>query len=516
MVLPAGPTPSPSPSSSPSATASPSPTASVTAAPTLIAALTTGGSTTTTTTGTTGTTTIAGTGGSTTTGGGSTGANVLPPAGGVTAPQTGFVPPRPTALATVAATEASGIRPTTALAAGGLVVMGLGLVLGVLVARWGVIQRWMEKRSGRYTVALLLVLILLGGLLGLVWLTEGNAPQAAQDEATEPATEAAGLLPTLPPAPDLDPLFEQPAEVLGLPQPGEPGQGGFELFPASFQAERVIIPAIGVDAGLTNAAFTGTTWDVSALGDEVAYLEGTPRIGEPGVSALAGHVMHEQGLGPFRHLEQLRPGDLVLVQDGDIIYRYIIHEIVELPPDDVSYLYKETSNRELVLITCSDWDDQTWSYRNRVIVKASFSSWMDTSREPAMGQGSWNRHEVDTEGVERLGDWTKQKSDFVSDELYMFTEAPEGELSFTFEGERLRLQYLAHWNFGIFEVYVDDQLLTTIDAYSRASVVRSTEVFYLEPGEHTVRIVNTGKANPASRGVVMALDAIDIWQAAVR
>jgi LPXTG-site transpeptidase (sortase) family protein len=280
--------------------------------------------------------------------------------------------------------------------------------------------------------------------------------------------------------------------------------------PPAITGERIVIPSIGVDSALSSAPFVGTTWDITGLTDDVAHLEGTVAPGQPGLSVLAGHVMHERGLGPFRHLEQLTTGDYILIQEGDIIYRYRVELIEEVAPSDTAWMEEESTLSELVLVTCSDWDDESWSYLSRVLVKASFSSWVDASLDPVSSSSSWTRNEVNT--LDLSGKWETQQSEYTSGEDYQFSLDENAELTFSFEGERLRLQYLTHWDFGIFEVYVDGQLLTTIDAYSPSSRVVATEVFYLDPGEHTVKIVKTGEKNPDSVGTVIALDVIDIWQ----
>ena len=83
-------------------------------------------------------------------------------------------------------------------------------------------------------------------------------------------------------------------------------------------------------------------------------------------------------------------------------------------------------------------------------------------------------------------------------------------LTFAFEGTAVRLHYLMFWNFGIFDVFVDDQLVATIDGYSAASELGTSQIFELAPGPHTLRIQNTGRANEAAQGVILGVDAVDV------
>src|SRR5690606_16181446 len=73
-----------------------------------------------------------------------------------------------------------------------------------------------------------------------------------------------------------------------------------------------------------------------------------------------------------------------------------------------------------------------------------------------------------------------------------------------------RLHYLLFRSFGFFEIYVDDQLIATIDSYSAESELLTTAEYLLAPGQHTIRIQNTGRSNDLSAGTIIALDAIDV------
>lgn len=79
-----------------------------------------------------------------------------------------------------------------------------------------------------------------------------------------------------------------------------------------------------------------------------------------------------------------------------------------------------------------------------------------------------------------------------------------------FTGTRAWIAGLKNAGLGIFEVWLDGRLVTTVDTYAtslqRATVLYDTGV--LSAGAHTLRIVQTGTKNAASTGILIGLDAV--------
>ncbi len=288
-------------------------------------------------------------------------------------------------------------------------------------------------------------------------------------------------------------------------------QGGFNFAPPQIPASRIIIPRLGVDTMLTSAPLVGTTWDVSELTEEVAHLDGTAHPGTMGNAVLAGHVQHRDGLGPFRNLDQLSQGDLVIAVGDGVEYTYLITDIMTVDPQAIEVTHP--SNQPLItLISCAEWDNASWSYQSRIVVRAKFKSWRNTHEEDVKPQGTWRRYEIDGRETFLDGDWNKIESTFTSDGSYVYSRDEDAEVTLSFSGEKLRIHYLYFWEFGMFDVYVDDKKVATIDAYNPLSLVGSSEIIFLEPGRHKLRIVNTGKRNEGSQGTTIALDAIDVYR----
>jgi len=100
------------------------------------------------------------------------------------------------------------------------------------------------------------------------------------------------------------------------------------------------------------------------------------------------------------------------------------------------------------------------------------------------------------------------------DVVYQTTVEPSAGYQFSFNGQEVVLTYSSGPDHGIWAVEIDEQPLldqetgetVIIDAYN--PTVRygvTTAIIADSPGEHTLRLVNTGDGNPLSQGDVMTL-----------
>jgi hypothetical protein len=88
-----------------------------------------------------------------------------------------------------------------------------------------------------------------------------------------------------------------------------------------------------------------------------------------------------------------------------------------------------------------------------------------------------------------------------------------GTATFPFEGEGLRICYVAARNMGIFEIVIDGQVIDTIDAYNSELIFPGTRVYFVGSGQHLLEIRSTGQRNSQSEGITVGLDAIQIYRA---
>ncbi len=131
--------------------------------------------------------------------------------------------------------------------------------------------------------------------------------------------------------------------------------------PGPAQARRIQIPAIGVDASIVQ----GDGWEQLKKG--VGQHIGSANPGENGNIVLSAHndIFGEI----FRYLEELEPGDEIIIHTQQRVYTYVIFnkEIVE--PTQVEFM-DQTAKPITTLISCYPYlvDDQ------RIIVQAQLKS----------------------------------------------------------------------------------------------------------------------------------------------
>ncbi len=140
-------------------------------------------------------------------------------------------------------------------------------------------------------------------------------------------------------------------------------------------AVQVSIPAIGVQSSLAELGVD----DAGALVPptdfaQAGWFAAGPVPGDVGPAVIAGHVDSRTGPAVFFRLEELSPGDTVLVtrSDGrDVEFR--VTEVARYPKDDFATeeVYGPTTGAELRLITCGGtFDPSRRSYEDNVVVYA--------------------------------------------------------------------------------------------------------------------------------------------------
>ena len=181
------------------------------------------------------------------------------------------------------------------------------------------------------------------------------ATQLPPDQAVEPVvTEPAAATPG---------ATRPPATLATTPEAEEER-------PDTSLVQRLVIPALQVDSQVIFYPLKDGTWDITGLRDNIAWLGDTSWPGLGGNTVLAGHIMVRYiGQGPFRRLDKLAPGDRVIVHTEQNIYTYRVRAQMRVNIEDV-YVTNPTENPQLTLLTCSNWDEESESYRQRLVVFA--------------------------------------------------------------------------------------------------------------------------------------------------
>jgi LPXTG-site transpeptidase (sortase) family protein len=257
-----------------------------------------------------------------------------------------------------------------------LIILGVILLLTVVL--------WPKLRESKYNLGLIIgsaALIVWGFILGAISFgifateeqvvvyqstpTNGNLALQEPSATTlvhKPASafstpDSYAPLETLPDYPIPTPV------ITVTPQPGEVG-------PDTSAVTRIVIPSLMLDTVVKYVPFDGVTWMISGLKQEVAWMGNTSWPGLGSNTGLAGHVtVAGMGDGPFRHLDELPGGELVVLYTQNNIYTYQVRESKVTDDGDLS-IVSPSDNAQISLITCVEWDDESRTYLKRLVVYA--------------------------------------------------------------------------------------------------------------------------------------------------
>ena len=167
-------------------------------------------------------------------------------------------------------------------------------------------------------------------------------------------------------------------EKLPLPVTGF-APGRTTILPAQLAAQKYAdlgslwleIPSLGVNSTIVGVEQTENGWDVSWLGNEIGWLNGTAFPSWQGNSVLTGHVYDANGLpGPFVAIDQLKWGDQVIVHAFDVAYVYEVRQVKRISASATSTVTKHEDRPWVTLLTCSGYDPASDTYLYREMVRA--------------------------------------------------------------------------------------------------------------------------------------------------
>jgi LPXTG-site transpeptidase (sortase) family protein len=131
------------------------------------------------------------------------------------------------------------------------------------------------------------------------------------------------------------------------------------------------IPRLGVQMPIVGIPQTNGTWDVSWLGRDAGWLNGSAFPTWNGNSVLTGHVTDASGNpGPFARLNTLWWGDKVIVHISGAQYIYEVRSILQSSPANSAAMMKHEELPWVTLVTCRGYDVSSNSYLYRVLVRA--------------------------------------------------------------------------------------------------------------------------------------------------
>ena len=131
------------------------------------------------------------------------------------------------------------------------------------------------------------------------------------------------------------------------------------------------IPKLGVAGQILGVPYEEDVWNLTWLGDNVGWLEGTAFPTWNGNSVLTAHAYNSEGqASTFAHLDQLTWGDELIVEAWGQEYIYQVRSVDDsVAPDDTSVLAHE-NYPWITLISCKGYDKENETYYYRVVVRA--------------------------------------------------------------------------------------------------------------------------------------------------
>ncbi|GEM_PF-1343819 len=160
-----------------------------------------------------------------------------------------------------------------------------------------------------------------------------------------------------------------PGEVTRLPQQPE------ELAYAPTGGLRLEIPSLGVNVSIVGVKQTKSGWDLTWLGNNAGYLEGSAYPTWHGNTVLTAHVLDSRNVpGPFANIKQLKDGELIYIHAEGLTYIYQIQSSEVVLPGDNDAVFEHKDYDWLTLVTCENFYKPTKTYLSRRVVHAALIS----------------------------------------------------------------------------------------------------------------------------------------------
>lgn len=147
---------------------------------------------------------------------------------------------------------------------------------------------------------------------------------------------------------------------------------------ASFSDLWLEIPSLALSTPIVGVPLTTDGWDVTWLGKDAGWLNGTAFPGWQGNSVLTAHVWDAYNQpGPFQKLKVLKYGDYVKIHTFGQVYIYEVRQSKRITPDNLIAALKHEEKAWLTLLTCEDYRTLFQAYTYRRMVRAVLVSVVD-------------------------------------------------------------------------------------------------------------------------------------------
>jgi LPXTG-site transpeptidase (sortase) family protein len=138
---------------------------------------------------------------------------------------------------------------------------------------------------------------------------------------------------------------------------------------------RLEIPSLNINVPIVGVKLNEKGWDVSQLGNNSGYLEGSAYPTWAGNTVLTGHVTDVNGKpGPFAYINELKTGDRFYIHNNGFTYVYEVRESQRILPISIHTLFKHEEYDWVTLVTCEKYDEVMGEFIYRRLVRAALIS----------------------------------------------------------------------------------------------------------------------------------------------
>lgn len=134
---------------------------------------------------------------------------------------------------------------------------------------------------------------------------------------------------------------------------------------------QLIIPSLGLETDIVGVPVVDGDWDVTWLGSQAGYLEGSAFPTWAGNTVLTGHVWDSYDQpGIFANLHLLGYGDQIEIRSWGQTYVYEVRETQLVSPRNMNVMYGQDNFSWVTLVTCEGYDAESGEYWYRRAVSA--------------------------------------------------------------------------------------------------------------------------------------------------
>jgi LPXTG-site transpeptidase (sortase) family protein len=131
------------------------------------------------------------------------------------------------------------------------------------------------------------------------------------------------------------------------------------------------IPRLGIKLDIVGVPQTKTGWDVTWLGKQAGFLNGSAFPTAVGNSVITAHVWDAFNKpGPFFDLNNLSYGDKVIIRAWSKVFIYEVQSNARINPKNIAQVMKRESASWVTLVTCESFNTNTNAYTYRRMVRA--------------------------------------------------------------------------------------------------------------------------------------------------